>query len=333
MAYVVDGAEWQFSGWSAEKITKAIENILQIIDQAGGRGEEVWIGDDLQTRPVFKEFDLWSLRNPDSPIKLHPDIWQELAAWLLKAPCYLDADENWPDGIDEVFVEIDQSEPNENADAAWVHHCVRSGKTVACLGFNRHGPLHTRTALGVTTVHWINDEESRRNFWRNAIQIQGDNAETFKRLAPSAYPDLYFYDGIWRGLRDLSKPYTSLSVQLHNFLSKLNDHGKWAFTFPPPGLNLDDLPGPDLSERPSRQIVERRFKTLNLAISPENPDVFGDRTSREARQINVQGKTLYCEWHGKFEKHIDRIHIHAPIAESGNRVVIAILHKHLPLPG
>jgi hypothetical protein len=46
-----------------------------------------------------------------------------------------------------------------------------------------------------------------------------------------------------------------------------------------------------------------------------------------------EGRTLYCEWHYKFEPHINRAHVHPPIPESGGKMIIAIFRDHLPLPG
>ena len=68
-------------------------------------------------------------------------------------------------------------------------------------------------------------------------------------------------------------------------------------------------------------------------MAPENPDVYLDRRCREARQITIAGRTLFCEWHGKLEPHRNRVHVHPPVRESKDKLIIGIFDEHLPLPG
>jgi hypothetical protein len=72
---VVDGAEWNFNGWSEDDIVKSIERLISRVWTARDRNEFVWVGEDLQTRYVLGNHDLWSLRSPDAPIKLSAELW------------------------------------------------------------------------------------------------------------------------------------------------------------------------------------------------------------------------------------------------------------------
>lgn len=78
MSFVVDSAEWSFDGWSSDKANEILEAFLARIETATARKEQVWIGDDLQSRSVHGELDLWSLRASDSPLQISPKYGRNL---------------------------------------------------------------------------------------------------------------------------------------------------------------------------------------------------------------------------------------------------------------
>jgi hypothetical protein len=327
----VDSAEWSFGDWPENTISDAIEHLIECVWTARDRDEVVWIGDDLQTQRVLGEHDLWSLFSPDAPIKLSPELRQELAAWLGPALHYLD-EEEWPPGMEETNIQVDNEMPAENTDQAWAHHHVRSGRPVACLSIRRYGPHDTVSTLGSATVHWIVDESTRRTFWREAVEVEGGSAEALERLSAHAFPDLYFHTGVWQGLNKFAGGYLAVRCELQRYLAVLDQHGIWAFSFPPPALALGEPAGPDPGAIPSNQIIERRFHGLNLDVSPENSNVRADNDCRRAREITVGTLTLYCQWHGKLERHRNRIYMHPPVTASKHKLVIAIFTDHLALP-
>lgn len=331
MSFVVNGAEWTFNGWSAKEVVDAIDSLLGRIDKTRRRGETVWIGDDLQIKHMFGEFDLWSLCSPSSPIKFPPEMVQELAGWLGTAPRYLD-EQDWPNGMDDILVQIDNESPEVNADLAWAHHCVRGGKAVACLSLKEATIRKTTTTHGTATIHFVNDEYSHRFFWRDAFNVEGDTESTLRRLAAHAFPDLYLVNRVWDGLGDLGGGYLAARSEIRKYLIALDDYGAWVYTCPPPALAPRDVVIAEVGTKPSNQIIERRFIGLNLDMAPEKPNVYGDEKCRTARQVTVKDRTLYCEWHGKLEPHRNRLHIHPPVPQSDNKLVIAIFHEHLPLP-
>lgn len=330
MAFVVDGADWNFDGWTSAQIQDVIESFLERLDGAVERSEKVWIGDDLQTRSVFGMRDLWSLRDVASGIQLDEGVWQELAAHLGRSPRYLD-EPNWPPGLDDICLTIGDDPPADNVDVAWVHHSVRSGSAVACIGLARRGRILTASSQGQTDLHWIFDSASKAEFWRAAIVIEGNSQTDFKRLAHRAYPDLHFYADVLEDAKDFMGGYYANVEEMKRYLAVLNDHGHWVFATPPPAENRSDAIS-ESKDAPPSQLVQRRFELLGLVVAPENPDVYRDNHCRTARQVELNGKTLYCEWHCKLQAHQNRIHFHAPVPESNNKVVVAIFAQHLPLP-
>lgn len=332
MSFVIDGSEWCFDGWSAEEIDHRLGGLVDRIDVARSRGERVWIGDDLQTRHVMGDLSVWDLWSPDSPVELPRELRQELAATLGRAHLYLD-ESSWPEGIiDCTEIAVGCELVWENPDVAWAHHHTRAGRAVACLGLRRRGIHPTRSAAGVVDVHWVVDESGHRGFFRAAILVERDTEETLERLAPHAFPDLFFLEGVWRGLADFEGGYTSVRNELRRHLALYDDMGAWAFTAPPPLESMSDTRS-TTEGGPDQRLVERRFSLASADVAPENPNVSRDATCRSARERVLKGRTLYCHWHGKISPHINRIHIHPPIPESEGKLIVAIFHAHLPLLG
>ncbi|QRY33569.1 hypothetical protein JVX96_09855 [Variovorax sp. PDNC026] len=330
MAFVVDSSDWNFNGRSSDQVQIVIERFLDQLAKATECGERVWIGDALQSRAVRGTNDLWSLRDADSDLQLNPEIWQELAAYLGRSLHYLD-EEHWPDNFDDINISIDGGSPSDNEDVAWAHHNVQAGTAVACIGLWRSGLFQTTSNHGSVEVRWLYDERSKAEFWRSAIVLEGDTQADLVRLAHRAYPNLYFHLDVLNKADEFNGGYHANAPELKRYLENLSDYGAWVFTAPPPAETQQD---PRFGTgSPTSQLIQRRFELIGLVVAPENPDVFRDGRCRRAREIEVEMKTLYCEWHCKLQGHQNRIHIHGPIRESGDKVVVAIFAVHLPLPG
>jgi hypothetical protein len=331
VAFVVNGADWNFGGMSASEVEKVIDRALAFVDVSIARGEEVWIGDDFQARPMYGASAIWDLFADDSPIRLRGEISQELAAWLGRARRYADTDE-WPDGVEDAWVSIDHAAPVENADVAWVHHCIRAGTAAACFTLGASAIVETTTAAGTATLHFVGDEAGRRRFWREVIVIEGDNTESLIRNSPHAHPDLHFIDGVLWGVDRLSGGYLASRHRVRAALAALDDWGHWVFSCPPPAMTPHEEVLPDAGGRPGNLLIQNRLAGVGVTAAPENPDVRKHRVSREARETIIGARTLYCEWHVKLEAHQNRIHFHGPIPESGDKVVVGMIDAHLPLP-
>jgi hypothetical protein len=332
MAFVVDGAEWKFDGKDPAEALAAIEGFLQTIGDAKQAGSPVWFGEEFQRQAVLDDEDLWSLCRAGSPLSLPQEVWQELSAYLGRAELYAD-DGSWPqDFPTHVDISISGGPFAHNMDVAWAHHSVRAGRAVACVGLWRSGAFSTSSHVGSATVHWIGNETSMAEFWRAAIDVEGNSLATFERLAPRAYPRLHFLGNVLHQADVFVGGYHANAPELRRYLSVLNDAGEWAFTAAPPSEIRTDPPGEE-GQNPSKQLVQRRLERLHLVVAPENPNVSKDGKCRRAREVELKGKVLYCEWHCKLEAHQNRVHIHAPVPESDGKLVVAIFADHLPLPG
>lgn len=320
-----------FDGWVPERVATSLENFLALVEESAAAGQTVWVGDDFQTRPMFNQLDLWSMFSEASGLDLTRELLQELSAWLNSARYYGEEDQ-WPDGFENGELAVAGEPVSENFDIAWAHHWRRQDRPVACLSLSRDGPLETTSALGSTPVFFVKNELGRRAFWRDAIAVEGDGLAQLQALASRAFPRLFFVGAVLGSLRTLPGGYPAVRDQVKQTLSVLDDYGKWIFKAPPPSLRPDEPAGPDPQATPPNQTIELRFQGFGIDIAPENPNVRQTRIPREAREVTLGGLTLYCEWHVKLEPHRNRIHIHGPVPESNDQVVVAIIHEHLPLP-
>ena len=331
MTFIVNGADWQFDGVGVDVVARALDKFFDFARISKERGEAMRLGDDFQSRQMRGELTLWELFSADAGLELPGEIVQELAAWLGPAEYYVD--DEWPDSAGETAIAIGGNPPAENIDVAWTHHWVRTGRAVACFTIAEAAVVETVTAAGVAVVHFVADEASRRKFWRHAIKLEGDNANSLRRNAAHAFPDILFTGGVLEHLERLAGGYLASRERIAATLAVLDERGRWIFTCPPPAVTPDERSPPVLGSLPSNRLIETRFAHFGLNAAPENPDVRLHRRSREARETMLGGRTLFCEWHVKLEPHRNRVHVHAPIPESGQKLVVAMIDEHLPLPG
>lgn len=331
MSFVVNGADWVFDGATGAEVNAWIDQVLDFVKTSLDREEPVLIGGDFQSRTMLDAFSLWEIATGQAGIQLTGEIVQELYAWLGRATVYSDSPD-WPAGWDQTEISVAGGALEDNVDLAWVHHTIRSGRAMASLSFRRQGTLPTQTSLGVTEVHFVGHEADRIAFWRDAIRVEGDNAESLARLGSHAYPEIHFLPGVLAQVNDLGGGYLAIRVPVQAALAALNDHGRWIFTTPPPPLTPTDGLHPDPHRgTPSNQIIERRFRQIGLDVAPENPNVRLNTQTRIARERKLGEDTIYCEWHLKLEPHRNRIHIHGPV-HGIDQLIVAIIHEHLPLP-
>lgn len=169
VTFVVNGADWRFDGMSVQDVYGQVDRFLTLVADARRSGDKVWIGDDFQRRPMLEDEDLWSLVVRNGRLALDDQLLQELTAWLMQAPLYLD-EEAWPDGTEETDITIGLEPAISNPDVAWVHHSVRAGERRGVLSLAQSGPIHTTTALGTADVFFALTPSDHQLFWRTILR-------------------------------------------------------------------------------------------------------------------------------------------------------------------
>jgi hypothetical protein len=79
VTFIVNGADWNFSGMSAGDVGRLIDRALDFVAVSADRAEEVMIGDDFQMKPMHGALTLWDLFSEESPLCLRGELAQELA--------------------------------------------------------------------------------------------------------------------------------------------------------------------------------------------------------------------------------------------------------------
>ncbi|HGZ6487346.1 TPA: hypothetical protein ACOLYF_002766 [Vibrio parahaemolyticus] len=333
MSFVINTSEWDFNGKDAATVAAMLEQLLERIDVAIQRAEQVYIGAELQSHHVCGEMDLWAFLYDPSMEEIDSSILGELAAVLNNVECYEDI--QWPPNFPEEPV-FDSNGDDVGLDLSFAHFSNLARQPMACITLHNQGATETKSKFGSADIPLINDENSHKSFWRvNALAMLRDTAGTLEALSPNMYPNLHFYERVWKGMSDFQGGYPRASYKLKKYLECLDDYGHWVFTAPPPALHPTDTIEPHLGLTPSNELIESRFAGMGITMAPEKANVRNDKDKYAARAIdfklNPDGPSteLYCEWHGKLEGHTNRVHIHPPLAGVVDKVVIAIFHKHL----
>lgn len=332
MRFVLEESSWHWEGTDRDGYIERIEQLLDRLDVADGRNEPFAANTDLQHQKVYGEWSLVDLLWQDSsPLALPWEVRERLAARLAVMQWWDENGEAWP----AVFeVEIG-GQPRFSPGAALCCERVRSGRATACLalpgGFS--GPCAVRAGTAQAQVHFVTDEKTHRAFFRDALDVERADERRLQELAPHAFPDIWFIDEVWRGLRDFKGGYVRARDNLLRLLVALDDHGAWIFTDTTGRLSPDESAPAGRKVPITNQLIEQRFVGWGLRVAPEKPNVREDKRCREARERTLGRRIIYCEWHCKLEGQTNRVHFHGPVVESGHKVIVAILAEHLPLPG
>ncbi|MEU5704302.1 hypothetical protein [Streptomyces aurantiacus] len=160
-------------------------------------------------------------------------------------------------------------------------------------------------------THVLRSPKDAPGFWRGLLTEEPVAAEHFFTFTVDAFPQLLFADSL--RLHHFEGTYAEVLPWLVKLLGALNDH----FTG-----TLADCGG-DLSQ------VMRRFDALGLDISPESANTKKNAKAWEQRNVDHEGATYRCDWHGKRLWDRDRVHFSLPIAAYDDRVLVGIFVGHL----
>lgn len=192
---------------------------------------------------------------------------------------------------------------------------LADGTAVACVGpmaGGRSGPVAVTIQHGSCLVPFVTTDETRLQFYRDAIEVEDPDEAGYFRYATIAFPELVFVDGLAQQYRRFSRPYRAIRPDVTKHLAAINDCWRVAFSgFPDPSV-----------------ISARMHSCGGIDISPESPVTRANRAAWAERRISWRGGDVYCDWHSKITIVADRIHFH-PAAESGSRLLIGIFAEHL----
>lgn len=325
MLLLVEEASWVLEAevepplWDA--YAARLELFFDRLDVAHTRGERCQASTALLDQPIVsgRRLDevLWS--------DLLPHEVRERAAVHFGRMSYWDEERDYV-SLEAIIDGTHAFSPSGSLAA----HLALDGQVVACVPLpgRWQGEIDIVVGERGVRVWFVIDEQTHRGWLRRALASAGNDASALRRLAPHAFPDLWFHPNVWDGLRHFEGGYDRVREALHRFLSLLDDEGAWIFSDRSAALLRSESSAADSPV--TRRLIQQRFGAHGLDVAPESPDVANDRAQRRARERTIGGRALYCEWHFRIERHINRVHFHEPVPESNGRVVVAIFHSHLP---
>ena len=330
MYFVLEESSWTWDGQDPANYVLRIQALLERLAVAVEREEAFMLSGALLTQTLCGSSTVGDLLwGHVDGIELPHDA-RELATALLAHLQYWDEDGEYSE-LDAEIEGIKVFSPS----AAYAHARIGTGEVIACIPLpgRWRGPCIVTVRQTRRSMHFVTDEVTHRGFFRAEIEAKKREA-ALERLAVHAFPDTYFVDGIWRGLRDFKGGYTRVRSDLLRFLELFDDYATWIFSDTTGRLSAAEFaPSEATKQSIGDKLLMERFGALGLNVSPESREVYETQRSRTAREVHVRGRALYCEWHYKVERHTNRVHFHAPVRESGNKPIIAIFHEHLYLPG
>lgn len=289
-------------------LEEALVGLTERLEVATAREEAVEVYEDLWRMQVVGADTLASLLwDADNPRSLPHDLRLALGRRLDKCATF---DELALPSLDAIIDGVSHTSPA----AVRAHTRVGQRAATACLTPATSGRRDEAQVVvdGVPrAVRYVIDEPSHVAFFRGAVEVENADEDGFAALAPHAFPELDFADGLWSGLRDFSRPYRDRRDELVAMLGALSDHGRRIFSLP------------------QRDWIAH-FAAVHIEISPESSSDMKAPCLRH-RQRELRGETLTFEWHMKLDRHVDRVHVHPGTTRADGRPIVGILTRHLPL--
>jgi len=331
MYFVVEESSWEWDGLDPEAYIERIELFLDRLDAARERDEVFSASTELLRQHVVGDHVLADiLWKGCAGVQFSHDISERINT-------HFGIMTFWDE--EQGFVEFEAAVDDEaiiSPSAVYVHSLATSGRAIACIPLpGKWKGVHTLNVGNESRpIYFVVDEVTHREFFRTTIASKATD-ELLEPLAPHAFPDTYFVEDLWRGVRDFRGGYAHVRKDLLTFLARFDDHARWIWTDQSGRISRDEMLEADSSspQPVTEALVTRRFRALGVEVSTETREVASTARLRRQREREVGGRLVYCEWHYKIERHQNRVHVHEPVIESGGRAVIAIFHEHLDLPG
>ncbi len=309
---ILDDLEWHSEPLKTERLVEGLEELIERFYEARDHDLPIFCYDGLYETERINTKNLASLLHEDTD-----DLPVSLRRRLALA---FDKLRTIPDEEIECL-EVSLADKKFLAPgAAWgCAVSLKKGEAPCCLtpSFSERGGLllcHAHEQLNADSeVFFAGHHSELSEFFRHAIRFEKVPGTDFEKWAQLAFPKLCFVDGVFGGIRDLSRNFESIRDDLMQHLAVLNDYGMEIFS------------------RKLNMSIENGFAERGIVISLENSQTRRDSVCRAAREKVFGGETLFFEWHTKIELHRDRIHVHPGTAASEGRVIVGIIHNHLPI--
>ena len=318
--FVLDESSWRFAWDRRQELAAAIDSLTTRVETATERLEGVARHADLYEADLGGGIQLYAtLFEPDCPIQLDRDLAERLRLVMDRAHVFADDD---LESYDVSIGGIARFAPG----VSWAHSRIRERHAVAVLPLTLEDELQGEVPVVVSAleraVHFVVSESRHREFFRNAIVVEDADPEAFSVIAPSAFPDLRWVNGVWDGLRRHRRHFFGEHREtLVRHLAVLDDDGARLFYAHPGGQGID-----------------QQLSARGVDASAENGNARRHNPSIADRKRNYDGVEHVFWWHTKIRWDVGRVHFvhipsrpHRPDPEHGH-IAVGIFTDHCVLP-
>ena len=313
--FVLDESSWAAAtAVIPEVLSNAIQRLLQRLDVARDRGEDVVRHADYYETGLGDGVQLFSLLfEPSCRVQLDRDLTLQLSLALDQINEFDDSE----------LVEYDAGFEGRDWFApgvVWAHaSCWRQHHIAVLplpLGEVPLGWVPVTVAGATLEIAFVAEESQHVDFFRSVIALENANEAEFGRLARSAFPALEWADNIWRDLRRFSRPYIEVRDELVDCLGGLSDHGARCFH--------------EHHAADPRHLAHVLSAQVGAQTSDENGRTKQHRQSRLDRTRRHRGTDNVFWWHVKLRPNVDRIYFR--YERQHGRIVVGLFRDHCVLP-
>lgn len=311
MRFVLDESSFDLTGVGGADRERSLVKLLDLLQYCHGLGERVGRLSDLYATEIDGDVRLVDVlfTNP-APVRLEADLRRGLMTSIDRCVVW-DLDNE----VASLEALIDGELISFAPSVGFVHRSVGDGVATSCLVLTTSGRAGAHDVVVDSTARvilFVDDPRNTTGLFRVALEIENVSEREYMRLAPLAFPNLRFAEGMDVQLGRFSRTYEAIRSEVTRHLAALNDHYLEAFR-----------------GRPEPATVMARMSALaGVSMSPESPQTRGNANAWKAREVIFEGTPIRCEWHMKLSPTIDRIHFHPGARDAGP--IVGIFCAHLP---
>ncbi|MFF8691924.1 hypothetical protein ACF08W_06925 [Streptomyces sp. NPDC015144] len=313
--FVVDESSFDFRGLTEERLTDLLNDFSDALETLGEQHavavSPYWI--EMECVDGRELYDV--LYEGETP-KVGRDARLRMVRLMDRCPAW---DTDLPGLPDRVELGGAVQELAWSIGYAWRR--TRQRHHVGCLVFasRDHRGWQWVTAtdeaadgrLGSAEVFFLGEASGIPEFWRPLFTREDVSEPEFFDRAREAFPELVFADSL--SFRKFDGTYSEMRDWVVRVLSVVNDHFVDALT----------------ARAGQPHAVQAELGRFGLDLSPESPNTRSKPGIMKQREIEHDGETYRCEWHGKKERHRNRVHFSLPDQRLEGRVLIGIFVDHL----
>ena len=313
MRFILDESSFVLEGLARTAVQESLTDLLELLvhcrdeGQVIGRFSEIY---EASIGPSLKMYDL--LFTEPAPITLPHDLRLGMAAAIQRCSIWNLSDED----VVELEAVVEAERMQFAPSIVFVHKSVgeRIGRSCLVLRSSRRvGELAVKVSGTSRALYFIGTPNDTPSFYRSLFELEGMDERQYIDLAPLAFPNLTFVDGLDRQFRRFSRPYASIRREVTRHLAALNDHWEAAF-----------------EGHPAPSEVSQRMRSLaGVEMSPESPNTKANRHAWQQRRVVLGDRELYCDWHMKLSPTADRIHFHPGQPNIDKGPIIGMFAEHL----